>query len=120
MSGSSEACHRLGRPPEPQMDQTDRFSLRSAAYVLFRHGRAILVMLAFAMLTVGAYLALSPTQYSSVTRVLVGIGREKLEDLGMDPGPVGNVVFQERSQNINNEVEILRDPALIMHALPEL
>jgi uncharacterized protein involved in exopolysaccharide biosynthesis len=107
------------------MDQTDRFyeperfSLRSAAYVLFRHGRAILLMLVLGLLTVSTYLMLRPTEYSAMTRVLVGIGREKLEDLGMGPGPVGNVVFQERAQNINNEVEILRDPALITRALPE-
>ena len=98
----------------------DDFSLRDALTVLFRHGRAILLVIAVSVLTAGAYIAVSPKLYTAVTRVLVGLGREKFEDLGMQTQPVGNLVFQERAQNINNEVEILRDPALVLHALPAL
>ena len=102
------------------MDHTDEFSLRDALTVLFRHGRAILLVTIVSVATAGLYLAVTPKLYTAVTRVLVGLGREKFEDLGMQTQPVGNLVFQERAQNINNEVEILRDTALILHALPAL
>jgi uncharacterized protein involved in exopolysaccharide biosynthesis len=102
------------------MQPADTFSPRDALTMLFRHGRAILLATLVSVLTVGAYVATCQRQYTAVTRVLVSLGREKFEDLGMQTQPMGNLVFQERAQNINNEVEILRDTALVMHALPAL
>jgi uncharacterized protein involved in exopolysaccharide biosynthesis len=102
------------------MDQPEAFSLRQAVGALFRHGRAIMLTTALALATVGAYLAVTPKEYGAVSHILVGLGREKMADLGMQTGPVGNLVFQERAQNINNEVEVLRDPELMRVALPAL
>jgi uncharacterized protein involved in exopolysaccharide biosynthesis len=102
------------------MDQSDSFSLHDLLTVLFRHGRSILLVTLVSVLAAGLYLAMCQKQYTAVTRVLVSLGREKFEDLGLQTQPMGNLVFQERAQNINNEVEILRDTALVLHALPAL
>jgi len=102
------------------MDQSDTLSLRDALTLLFRHGRSILLITLVSVAAAALYLSLCQKQYTAVTRVLVSLGREKFEDLGMQTQPMGNLVFQERAQNINNEVEILRDTALVMHALPAL
>jgi uncharacterized protein involved in exopolysaccharide biosynthesis len=102
------------------MEQTETFSLHDSLTVLFRHGRSILLVTLVSVLAAGLYLGVTQKQYTAVTRVLVSLGREKFEDLGMQTQPMGNIVFQERAQNINNEVEILRDTALVMQALPAL
>ena len=95
------------------MEQPERFFVTEILSGIFRHASAIVVITVVAVLSAGVFDAFTTTNYTAVTRILVGIGREKMQDLGMETHPVGNLVFQERAQNVNNEVEILRDPALI-------
>ncbi len=61
----------------------------------------------------------SPT-YTAQVNLLVKIGRERFTAIEVAPLERPNVVFQDRPEGINNEVEILRDGSLTVAVFPEL
>lgn len=99
--------------PGPTLDLREWWALACA------YRRAALVIVGAAVLAAFATLAVLPPSYTAETRLLMRMGREKFSAL--DPGPnERNVLFQEREQNVNNEIEILNDPNLMREAFDRL
>lgn len=88
------------------------FDLRDALGALFRHIRPMLMILAAAILGAGGYLLLTPTEYTADAKLIIRLGREKAAGQ-VEGGANRNYMFSERAQNVNNEVEILRDPSIV-------
>ncbi|MGH1591913.1 Wzz/FepE/Etk N-terminal domain-containing protein [Methylobacterium phyllosphaerae] len=90
----------------------DAFDLRDALAALFRHIRPALLILVAAILGAGIYLLLTPADYTADAKLIIRLGREKA-GAPLQGGANQNYMFSERAQNVNNEIEILRDPSIV-------
>ncbi|PJI54058.1 lipopolysaccharide biosynthesis protein, partial [Methylobacterium radiotolerans] len=88
------------------------FDLRDALAALFRHIRPALLILVAAILGAGIYLLLTPAEYTADAKLIIRLGREKA-GAPLQGGANQNYMFSERAQNVNNEIEILRDPSIV-------
>jgi uncharacterized protein involved in exopolysaccharide biosynthesis len=95
-------------------------SLRDIAAVPFKHWGVIASSLGISLLAATGYILIAEPEYTATSKLLVQIGREKTASLALERQPSYNVSFQERPQNINNEIEILRDPTLMERLLPSI
>ena len=95
-------------------------SLRDVCRVFFRQWSTILLVFATAMLGAAVYAVLVPPYYSADVRILVKLGKEQLAGVAQNSQPAYNVLFQERTQNINNEIEILKKTELDRSAFERL
>jgi uncharacterized protein involved in exopolysaccharide biosynthesis len=68
----------------------------------------VLLVFSSAMAAATAYCVLASPIYESDVRVLVKLGTEQMSGVVQQSQPAYNVLFQERAQNINNEIEILK------------
>ncbi len=102
------------------MSEPASSSLRDILNVPFKHWGVIAVVLLLSLSVGLADILLVDPEYVATSKLLVEIGREKTAPLALEPQPSYNVSFQERPQNINNEIEILRDPALMAGLLPAI
>ncbi len=88
-------------------------SLRDVSFVLFRHKRKILVFFATVMfmVTLGTFLA--SEMYESTSKLMIRLGRESvtLDPMATTGQTIG--VHQNRQQEINSELEILRSRELV-------
>ena len=103
------------------MRQIARLSLRDLLYVLCRDRGKILAtaLAALAVASVWLFL-LADTIYVAESRVLVRMGREKLTGIETLNRDNANFLFQERGQDINNAIELLRDPQFVYPVLDKL
>lgn len=88
------------------------FDLRDALSALFRHIRPASVILTAAIVGAGLYLLVTPAEYTADAKLIIRLGREKAAGQ-VSGGANQNYMFSERAQNVNNEVEILRDPSIV-------
>ncbi len=103
------------------MRQIARLSLRDLLYVLCRDRWKIAATMLAALAVAGAWLVfLADTIYVAESRVLVRMGREKLTGIETLNRDNANFLFQERGQDINNTIELLRDPQFIYPVLDKL
>ncbi|MCJ2120015.1 Wzz/FepE/Etk N-terminal domain-containing protein [Methylobacterium sp. J-001] len=104
----------LSRPDRTTPDAFEdiAFDLRDALAALFRHIRPALLILAAAILGAGIYLLLTPAEYTADAKLIIRLGREK-SAAPIQSGANQNYMFSERAQNVNNEIEILRDPSIV-------
>ncbi|SFN11022.1 GumC family protein [Thermodesulforhabdus norvegica] len=58
--------------------------------------------------------------YQAEVKFLVKLGRENIASLSLLPQNPYNVIIQERPENVQDEIEILKSPALTYRLLPEL
>ena len=72
------------------------------------------------ILGAGVYLLVTPPIYVAQSKMLVQLGREKFAALDASPDHAGNITFYERVQDINNEIELVRDPRLLDRLVPQL
>lgn len=83
-------------------------TLRNLFYIFFKNKYKILIVFVTAMAISAAYCFLTFPVYRSEVKVLVKMGKEKFSSLDDYYKENYNVLFQERNQNINNEIEILK------------
>jgi uncharacterized protein involved in exopolysaccharide biosynthesis len=88
-------------------------SRRDIVVVLFRHKFRMLAVLLLSTSVAALYLALADDVYEANAKILVKLGREKATEVDAYSRGATNFLFQERTQNINNEIEILRSGALV-------
>ncbi|MDP4021780.1 Wzz/FepE/Etk N-terminal domain-containing protein [Methylobacterium sp. NEAU 140] len=88
------------------------FDLRDLLAALFRHLRAMLLIVLAALLGAAGYLLVTPAEYTADAKLIVRLGREKSGAQAVG-GANQNYMFSERAQNVNNEIEILRDPSIV-------
>jgi len=92
---------------------------RDILYVFFKYKLQILIIFVASILfSLGYLLYVGPT-FSAQTKILVLIGKEKSSAIDAYSGNP-NVIFSERGQNINNEIEILTDKNMTYDVMPAL
>ena len=92
---------------------------RDILYVFFKYKlQILLIFVASLLFSLGYLLYVGPT-YSAQTKILVLIGKEKSSAIDAYSGNP-NVIFSERGQNINNEIEILNDKNMTYEVMPAL
>ena len=96
----------------PDAGEGPAFDLRDALAALFRHIRPALLILVAAIVGAGIYLLLTPAEYTADAKLIIRLGREKA-GAPLQGGANQNYMFSERAQNVNNEIEILRDPSIV-------
>jgi uncharacterized protein involved in exopolysaccharide biosynthesis len=93
---------------------------RDVLYVAFRYHRRVLLILAIALLGAGAYTVLAMPVYRAEIRLLVKMGKESFSAVDEYHRQNYNVLFQQRAQHINNEVEIFKAGRLSDKLVQEL
>jgi uncharacterized protein involved in exopolysaccharide biosynthesis len=86
-------------------------TLRDLLYIFFKHLQSIIVITLICFLTALTYSFSVTPLYKADTKILVKLGREKLADVNEYSRNV-NILFQERNQNVNNELEIFKGDEL--------
>jgi uncharacterized protein involved in exopolysaccharide biosynthesis len=97
-----------------------KIALREIAYALFKNKKIIALIFSTSVIAAVCFCFIATPRYKAETKLMVKLGREKfsaLEDYSKDNY---NVLFQERSQNINNEIEILKSQDLSVRVYPRL
>jgi uncharacterized protein involved in exopolysaccharide biosynthesis len=104
----------MGAEPVPVV------SLRDIVRTIFRHLIPILLIVGIAVTGAFGYLLYTAPTYTAYSKLLVRVGREKLTPFAVGTEPYNNFVFNERVENTNDEIEILRNPHLMSLVFPEL
>ncbi len=87
-------------------------TLRDLLYILFKHLRSIRTIALVSIVLAMIYSFLATPMYEAETKLLVNIGREKFSQMEEQGSGNYSVLFQERNQNINNELEIFKGDIL--------
>lgn len=96
-------------------------SIRDLLYIFFKHLNSIIIITLVAVILSTLYVFTTTPLYTSDIKMLVQIGREKFAELEEANKSVNySVLFQERRQNINNELQIFKEDNLTKQIYPEL
>lgn len=95
-------------------------SLRDILNVLFKNKSMIFTIIAASVVASVGYCLFSTQIYQAETKLLVKMGREKLSEIDFSAKEVQNILIQERTQNINNEIEILKGQYITEKVFPKL
>ncbi len=98
----------------------DSASLRDVLTIFFKNKKHIILIFFIAMLSALVYCIFTTKIYKAEVQILVQMGREKSASINAIPAENNNVIFQERSQNINNELNILNGSSLFTQAFPKI
>ena len=102
------------------MDESRYVSLRDNLNVIFKNKFFILGLFITAMFLSFFYCILASPVYVSKTQILVQFGREKLSSIDAMPKGSYNIVFRKRTQDIYNDVELLKSRYLTKKTFPRL
>ncbi len=97
--------------------QRSDVSLRDMARVLFKFKNKILLVVGVALLAALGYLLYVDSVFEAEVKILVLLGPEKFAAMEALHEDDFSVVFQERGENIANEMEIIRDKAIDLRVL---
>jgi polysaccharide biosynthesis protein PslE len=86
-------------------------TLRDLLYIFFKHLRSITTVTAVCFVTAGLYAFSVTPLYKADTKLLIRLGREKLSDVNEYSRNV-NLFYQERNQDVNNELEVFKSDEL--------
>jgi uncharacterized protein involved in exopolysaccharide biosynthesis len=95
-------------------------SLRDIVRTIFRHAIPIVLIVGVSVTGAFVYLMMTSPTYTAYSKLLVRVGREKLTPLTVSTVPSTNFVFNERVENTNDEIEILRNPQMMALVFPQL
>ena len=85
-------------------------TLRDIVIIIFNYRWSILTIFLTSIVVALAYCMVISPMYRAETKILVKMGRENFAALDNGPKESYNVLFQERSQNIHNELEMSKGP----------
>lgn len=89
------------------MEAKRLLTLRDIFYIFFKNKTLILSVFISAVAIALIYCIVTPPQYRAETKILVKIGKAQFS--GVDQMPEKqNMIIQERSQNIRNEIELIK------------
>ena len=94
------------------MTENSPVTFKDLLYAVCKHKYHILTILVVTMTFSLGYCLLATPVYNAKTSLLVQMGREKLSSINAVANEQFNVMFQERTQNINNEIQMLKSPYL--------
>ena len=95
-------------------------TLRDFFYVFFKSIKLILFVFITAVVGSVLYCLFASPIYQAETNILVKMGKESISALQDLSEPKYNVLFQERTQNINNEIAIIKGEFLASIVAPKL
>lgn len=94
-------------------------TIRDILYIFFKNKILIITVFASAVFFSSFYCLVTPPVYRGETKVLIKMGKSNF--VGMEAMPeYRNVLFQERSQNIRNEIELIRGQYLTEKVIARL
>ncbi|MBI4698540.1 MAG: hypothetical protein HY758_06405 [Nitrospirae bacterium] len=101
------------------MEKIKLVSLRDILYIFFKNKNMIFLTFLIAVVASLVYVIFASPVYIAETKILVKIGREKFTEIDAYSKESYNILFQERTQNISNEIEILKEPYLTKKVFPK-
>lgn len=98
------------------------FSLRDVYYVLFRHKISIIILFFVMLLTIIVGIYIWPEKYEAKAIIFVKMGRENITLSAVPPSTQQQVMAFSgvRKEDINSEIEILRNRFIIEKTVNEL
>ena len=94
---------------------------RDVLYVFFKNRVVITTVFLTAVVLSLIYCIVTPPVYRAETKLLVKLGKSQFSSMEQfRPEAYSNVVFQERTQNIRNEIELLRGQYLTEKVIARL
>jgi uncharacterized protein involved in exopolysaccharide biosynthesis len=95
-------------------------SVRDVLYIFFKNEYIILITLLTAVIAATAYCLIAPPVYRAETKILVKLGKAQISGMEQYRPEAYNMLFQERTQNIHNEMELIRGQFLTQKVLTKL
>ncbi|MBA4417135.1 MAG: hypothetical protein C0392_04395 [Syntrophus sp. (in: bacteria)] len=83
-------------------------TLRDIFYIFFKNKTLIILIFLVAVIGALLYCVLTPAKYRAETKILVRMGKAQVSGMEQFRPEQYNILFQERTQNIRNEMEVLR------------
>jgi len=90
------------------METKRTFSLRDIFYILFKSKVLILSVFFTALITSACYCLFVAPLYRAEAKIIVKLGKAQFSGMEQYRPENYNILFQERSANINNEIELIR------------
>ena len=101
------------------MEAKRLLTLRDIFYIFFKNKILILTVFISAIVIALIYCIVTPAQYRAETKILIKIGKAQFS--GMEQMPEKqNMLIQERSQNIRNEIELIKGQYLTEKVIERL
>jgi uncharacterized protein involved in exopolysaccharide biosynthesis len=90
------------------METKRTFSLRDVFYILFKNKVLILSVFLTSLITSACYCLFVSPLYRAEAKIIVKLGKAQFAGMEQYRPENYNILFQERSANINNEIELIR------------
>jgi uncharacterized protein involved in exopolysaccharide biosynthesis len=90
------------------METKRTFSLRDVLYILFKNKVLILSVFLTSLITSACYCLFASPLYRAEAKIIVKLGKAQFAGMEQYRPENYNILFQERSANINNEIELIR------------
>jgi polysaccharide biosynthesis transport protein len=90
------------------METKRTFSLRDVFYILFKNKVLILSVFLASLITSSCYCLFVSPLYRAEAKIIVKLGKAQFAGMEQYRPENYNILFQERSANINNEIELIR------------
>jgi len=97
--------------------QRSPITLREIAQVLFKYKNKMLLLFLVSIVGAVGYLLYVDPSYEAEVKILVLLGPEKFSAMEAYQTDQISVIFQERGENIANEMEIIQDKAIAYRVL---
>jgi len=90
------------------METKRTFSLRDVFYILFKNKVLIMSVFLTSLITSASYCLFVSPLYRAEAKIIVKLGKAQFAGMEQYRPENYNILFQERSANINNEIELIR------------
>ena len=90
------------------METKRTFSLRDVFYILFKNKVLILSVFLTALIISSCYCLFVSPLYRAEAKIIIKLGKAQFAGMEQYRPENYNILFQERSANINNEIELIR------------
>ena len=108
-----------GKQQEQKMEAKKLLTLRDIFYIFFKNKTLILTVFVSAIILALIYCIVTPAQYRAETKILVKVGKAQFSGMELMPERQ-NMLIQERSQNIRNEIELIKGQYLTEKVIERL
>ena len=101
------------------MEAKKLLTLRDIFYIFFKNKKLILAVLISSIVIALIYCIVTPPQYRAETKILIKMGKAQFSGLEQMPERQ-SVMISERSQNIRNEIELIKGQYLTEKVIERL
>jgi uncharacterized protein involved in exopolysaccharide biosynthesis len=97
-----------------------RLTLRDILYIAFKNKFLIVGVFLASVIIALLYCLVTPSTYRAETKLLIRMGKAQVSGMEQYPQDTYRILFQERSQNIRNEMELLKGQYLTEKVISRL